>query len=237
MNQSRPIVHNWIAKSKDAPFCLYLAHNMPHVPIFASKKFQGKSDGGVFGDVVEEIDWSVGEVMRAVADAGIDDSTLIIFTSDNGPWTVFGPRHAGTAKPLRGEKATSWEGGSRVPGIFRWPGKIKPGVVDGIGVNLDLYATFASIIEVSDGLPNNKPGWMSTDLTRALLQAKSSPRTEWYYNKFSFRSGNYKLHFGTQYPTDPLTRKRRRPTIHKQPLLFNLETDIGEQENIAAEHP
>ena len=227
----------WIEQKKDEPFFLYLAHNMPHVPIFASKDFQGKSEGGVFGDVVEEIDWSVGQIMRAVAEAGIEDETLIIFTSDNGPWTSFGPRHAGTAKPLRGEKGTSWEGGSRVPGIFRWPGRIKPGVVGGMGVNLDLYATFASLAEAADDLPTGKPGWMSTDLTPTLLDAEPSPRTEWYYNQFSFRSGRFKIHMGTQHPTDPIARRRRPPTMHKEPLLFDLEADIGETTNIASGHP
>ena len=227
----------WIKQKKDEPFFLYLAHNMPHIPIFASEKFQGKSAGGVFGDVVEEIDWSVGEVMQAVNKAGIDDKTLIIFTSDNGPWTVFGPRHAGTTGPLRGEKSTSWEGGSRVPGIFRWAGRIQPGEVNGIGVNLDLYSTFATLVGATDDVPRTKPGWMSTDLSRTLLEAQPSPRTEWYYSRFGFRSGNYKLHIGTQHPTDPITRKRRRVTIHEQPLLFDLAADIGEQKNIAADHP
>lgn len=227
----------WIKQKKDEPFFLYLAHNMPHVPIFASKGFQGRSTGGVFGDVVEEIDWSVGEIMRAVTQAGIEDETLLIFTSDNGPWTAFGPRHAGTAKPLRGEKGTSWEGGSRVPGIFRWPGRITPGTVDGIGVNLDLYATFTSLANASNDLPTDKPGWMSTDLTPALLEGKPSPRAEWYYNRFSFRSGRFKIHLGTQHPTDPIARRRTPPTMHDEPLLFDLQADIGEQRNIAAEQP
>ena len=228
----------WIEQKKGAPFFLYLAHNMPHVPIFASQEFQDKSAGGIFGDVVEEIDWSVGEVMRAVANAGIDENTLIIFTSDNGPWTVFGPRHAGTAQPLRGEKGTSWEGGSRVPCIFRWPGKIESGVVDGIGANLDLYATFAEIAGVAEGeLPSHKSGWMSTDLTPALLRGEPSPRNEWYYGQFGIRSGKYKLHLATQHPTDPHTRKRVPPTKHDPPLLFDLEADLGEETDIAARHP
>lgn len=226
----------WIDEKKEETFFLYLAHNMPHIPIFASEEFQGKSDAGVYGDVVEEIDWSVGEVMKAVEAAGIKENTLIIFTSDNGPWTVFGPRHAGTAKPLRGQKGTTWEGGYRVPGIFHWPGTIQPGEVGGIGVNLDFYATFATLIGAEE-LPENKPGWMSTDLTPTLLQGKPSPRTTWFYNPEVYRSRNYKLHRTTRFPTDPHTRNRTPVKRHNPPLLFDLNKDIGEQKNVAANHP
>ncbi len=226
----------WIEDKKEETFFLYLAHNMPHVPIFASEDFKGKSEGGAFGDVVEEIDWSVGEVRKAVEAAGIENNTLIIFSSDNGPWTVFGPRHAGTAKPLRGEKGTSWEGGYRVPGIFHWPGMIEPGEVDGIGVNLDLYATFATLTG-AETVPEDKPGWISTDLTPTLLRGKPSPRTTWFYNPDVYRSGDFKLHRSTRLPTDPHTRQRTPSTRHDPPLLFNLDKDIGEQKNIAAAHP
>lgn len=226
----------WINEKKDETFFLYLAHNMPHIPIFASKDFQGKSEAGVFGDVVQEVDWSVGEVRKAVEAAGIEDNTLIIFSSDNGPWTVFGPRHGGTAKPLRGEKGTSWEGGFRVPGIFHWPGTIKPGEVDGIGANLDLYATFANLTG-AEKLPEDKPGWMSTDLTPTLLHGKPSPRTTWFYNPDVYRSGNFKLHRKTLFPTDPHTRQRTPAVQHDPPLLFDLSKDIGERKNIATAHP
>jgi len=224
------------AAKKEEPFFLYLAHNMPHIPIFPSEAFAGVSKGGVYGDVVEEIDWSVGEVMKAVKDADIDEDTLIIFTSDNGPWTVFGPRHAGTAKHLRGEKSTSWEGGFRVPGIFRWPGTIKPGVVDDIAANLDLYATFASLTGGTE-LPSSKPGWLSQDLTPTLLEGKPSPRSQWLYGGSAFRSGKYKIHLSTEHPTDPETRKGRPQIKHETPLLFDLESDIGESNNIASDNP
>ena len=149
----------WIGTNRDKPFFLYLAHNMPHAPVFASGDFQGRSKGGRYGDTIEEIDWSVGQVMKAIKEAKVDAKTLVVFTSDNGPWTMFGP-HGGTAKPLRGEKGTSWEGGYRVPGIFNWPGKIKPGEVDGLAANLDLYATFATL---SGGeQPRGLPGFIAT---------------------------------------------------------------------------
>ncbi|MEM9586062.1 MAG: sulfatase [Planctomycetota bacterium] len=224
----------WINQKRDKPFFLYLAHNMPHAPVFASSEFQGRSEGGRFGDVVEEIDWSVGQVVDAIDEAGIQDDTLVIFTSDNGPWSVFGP-HGGTAAPLRGEKATTWEGGLRVPAIFRWPGKIDPATVDGIGVNLDLYATFATL--TGGDQPKEKPGYCSIDLGPVLFDGAPSPRTWWAYHRSAYRSGRYKIHTSTSLPTDPIARKRRPATQHDPPLLFDLQSDRGEKQNLAAKHP
>ena len=227
----------WIGTNKDKPFFLYLAHNMPHAPVFASKAFQGKSKGGRFGDTVEEIDWSVGQVMKAIKEAGIDENTLVVFTSDNGPWSMFGP-HGGTAKPLRGEKGTSWEGGYRVPGIFRWPSKIKPGEVGGLAANLDLYATFATL---SGGdQPKGLQGFNSKDISGVLLRGAASPRKKWFYSSgaIAFRSGNYKMHLSTKNrSSNPDTRAREPIRKHDPPLLYDLSTDIGEQNNIAADHP
>lgn len=225
---------NWIKQQQDHRFFLYLAHNMPHAPIFASPEFQGRSAGGRFGDVVEEIDWSVGEVVKAVHDAGLANDTLIIFTSDNGPWSVFGP-HAGTAHPLRGEKATTWEGGLRVPAIFSWPGTIKPATIDGIAANLDLYATLATLTGGAE--PKSKRGYDSRDLSATLLREQPSPRTRWAYHRSAFRSGRFKIHLVTHPPTDPVARRRRASTRHETPLLFDLESDVGEQHDIAANHP
>lgn len=225
----------WIQAHAARPFFLYLAHNMPHAPVFASETFAGLSAGGTYGDVVQEIDWSVGEVMKAVVDADVEEETLLIFTSDNGPWSVFGP-HGGSSGPLRGEKSTTWEGGFRVPGIFHWPGTIAPGVVDGIGVNLDLYATFATLSGCAD-LPSDKPGWMSIDLTPTLLEGVPSPRREWMIVPGVFRSGRYKILAETRLPTEPVERRRRKPVRHDPPLLFDLESDIGERSNLASEEP
>ncbi|MEM1444291.1 MAG: sulfatase-like hydrolase/transferase, partial [Verrucomicrobiota bacterium] len=224
------------ASQEEAPFFLYLAHNMPHIPIFPSEEFEGVSKGGIYGDVVEEIDWSVGQVVEAVEKAGIAEDTLIVFTSDNGPWTVFGERHAGTAKPLRGEKSTSWEGGFRVPGIFYWPGTIEPAVIEGMGANLDLYRTFGTLAG-SDEFPEEKPGWMSVDLTPTLLTGEPSPRNSWLYANDAYRSGPFKIHVATSHPTNPETRKGTPPTKHDTPLLFHLEDDIAEQNDIASQHP
>jgi arylsulfatase A-like enzyme len=228
----------WIGEKKQESFFLYLAHNMPHAPVFAAPGFQGKSAAGRYGDVIQEIDWSVGEVMKAVSNAGIDKQTLIVFTSDNGPWTMFGP-HGGTAAPLRGEKGTSWEGGFRVPGIFRWLGKIDPGEVAGPAANLDLYATFAALSGATD-LPTAKPGYKSKDLSATLLEGAESPRKQWFYagGATAFRSGNYKIHLATKdRSSDPDTRKREPIARHDPPLLFDLENDLSETKNIAVEHP
>ncbi|MHC4996082.1 MAG: sulfatase-like hydrolase/transferase, partial [Planctomycetota bacterium] len=222
---------------KGQRFFLYLAHNMPHAPVFASPRFQGRSDGGRYGDVIEEIDWSVGQVMQALKDTGADSNTLVVFTSDNGPWTMFGP-HGGTAGPLRGEKGTSWEGGYRVPGIFRWPGKIKPGEFHGLVANLDLYATFATL--AGGDQPNDLKGYISKDLTGVLLRGEPSPRTRWLYNtgSIAFRSGNYKIHLSTKTRSgNPDTRKREPIPQHDPPLLYDLSVDLGEQSNINQAHP
>ncbi|MFT4692193.1 MAG: sulfatase family protein [Verrucomicrobiia bacterium] len=227
----------WITKNKKNPFFLYLAHNMPHAPIFASQRFQGRSEGGRFGDVVEEIDWSVGQVMKALKDSGIERETLVVFTSDNGPWTMFGP-HGGTASPLRGEKGTSWEGGFRVPAIFHWPGKIKPGTVAEMAANLDLYATFAALSKGK--VPTREKGFISQDLSRVLLQGEASPRTQWFLSggSIAFRSGDFKIHTRTKNrSSNPDTRKREPIAIHDPPLLFDLSKDLSERKNIAAQHP
>ena len=227
----------WIRSKKDDRFFLYLAHNMPHAPIFASPKFQGRSKNGRFGDVVEEIDWSVGQVMKAIKDSDIEKNTLVVFTSDNGPWTMFGP-HGGTAKPLRGEKGTSWEGGFRVPTIFNWPGKIKPAAIDEMAANLDLYATFAALT----GKPQSSgmKGFISKDLGGVLFHGKASPRKRWFFpsGSIAYRSGNYKIHTKSKIrSSNPDTRKREPIAMHDPPLLFNLSKDIEEQNDIGAKHP
>ena len=228
----------WIGANKDKPFFLYLAHNMPHAPVFASRDFQGKSKGGRYGDTIEEIDWSVGQVMKAIKEAGIDKKTLIVFTSDNGPWSMFGP-HGGTAAPLRGEKGTSWEGGYRVPGIFRWPGKIKPAVIDDLAANLDLYATFSTL--VGGDQPKDLQGYISKDFSGTLLRGEPSPRKQWLYvhgATLAFRSGKYKIHLASKdRSSHPDTRRQEPLKRHDPPLLFDLSTDMGEQKNLSSEHP
>lgn len=135
----------FIQAQRETPFFLYLAHPMPHVPLFVSEKFAGKSPRGLYGDVIMELDWSVGQIMARLRQLGLDERTLVVFTSDNGPWLGYGI-DGGSAGPLREGKATTWEGGMRVPAIFRWPGKIPAGRRSGaIAANFDLLPTFARL--------------------------------------------------------------------------------------------
>jgi arylsulfatase A len=227
----------FIKKNKENPFFIYLAHNMPHVPLFASEKFKGKSKGGIFGDVIEELDWSVGEIVKTLKEQGLSDSTLVVFTSDNGPWTMF-KEFGGTAGPLRGEKSTTWEGGPRVPCIFYWPGRIKPSVSSAFMVNIDIYKTIASVTgskiqpgEAVDGL----------DMSEVLFDNQKSPRKDYLFIHeipLSYRSGDYKIHFGTRERTrNPDTGKGEPAVILDKPLLFNIKKDIGEKNDMASENP
>jgi arylsulfatase A len=144
----------FIEKNKGHPFFLYVPHNMPHVPLFVSDKFKGKTARGLFGDVIEEIDWSVGQILAALKKHKLDKNTLVIFTSDNGPWLSYG-NHAGSALPLREGKGTCWEGGFRVPFVARWPGKIPAGsVCKEPAMTMDLLPTFAKLIGAE--LPKRK---------------------------------------------------------------------------------
>ncbi|MCP4190914.1 MAG: sulfatase-like hydrolase/transferase [Planctomycetaceae bacterium] len=228
----------WIHNHRHERFFLYLPHNMPHAPVFASKSFQGRSEAGEYGDVIEEIDWSVGELTAALDDLELSRKTLFVFTSDNGPWKTF-EVHGGSSGPLRGEKGTSWEGGYRVPAIFRWPGKIKSRSVDGIGASVDLYATFAALIGAEQ--PVESTGYVSQDLRAALLDGRKSPRTAWLMDERdadAFRSGKWKIHLSTlSHLSDPVTRQAVPSVKHDPPLLFDLANDLSEQRNVASTHP
>jgi len=210
----------FITQNKDWPFFLYLAHTMPHVPLHVSEKFKGKSKRGLYGDVIEEIDWSVGRILKTLKRLGIDEKTLVLFTSDNGPWLSKG-ENGGSALPLRAGKGTTYEGGMRVPCITRWPGKIPAGkVCYELCAAIDLLPTFARIAgakaptdRVIDGediwpLMSGKPG-------------AKSPHKAFYYYKGdkleAVRSGTWKL---------------RRV---KRPELYDLEVDISEKHNLACE--
>ena len=139
--------------NRDKPFFCYLAYSLPHVPLFASEEFQDKSLRGLYGDVVEEIDWSVGQVVDTLRELGIEGRTLVLFTSDNGPWLTY-DQQGGSAGLLRGGKGSTWEGGMREPTIFWWPGKIQPGVVRQLGATLDLLPT---CVTLAGGTPADGP--------------------------------------------------------------------------------
>ena len=233
----------FIQKNKHQPFFLYLAHSMPHVPIAVSDKFKGKSGAGLYGDVIMEADWSVSEVMRALRDEGLEENTLVVFTSDNGPWLTYG-NHAGSAVPFREGKMTTWEGGVREACIVRWPGVVSAGTVNhSLATTIDLLPTFASI--AGTPLPVNKiDGVNIIKLFTTTKQRKLRKDFYYYYganNLQAVRSGQWKLVFPHRYPTidtpgeDGLTGKGHRDTTGL--ALYNLDNDPGETKNVLNEHP
>lgn len=237
---------SFIEQHKDQPFFVYLPHSMVHVPIYASKKFEGKSGAGLFGDVVMEIDWSVGEVLDCLKQNGLDEKTLVIFTSDNGPWLNYGD-HAGSALPLREGKGTMFEGGYREPTIMRWPGKIPAGTTcDELASTIDVLPTVAKLIGAT--LPENKlDGKDITSLMFAQPDAISPHESFWCYygggQLQAVRDRQYKLHFPHQYRT----MNGRSGGTGGQPVdydsaktgleLYDLKADVGETTNVAEQHP
>jgi len=222
----------FIEEHRGGPFFLYLAHNLPHIPLARSPEFAGHSAAGIYGDVVEEIDASTGRILDALAAAGLDRRTLVVFTSDNGPWLPFGA-HGGSAGPLREGKGTTWEGGVRTPAIFWWPGTIRPSVVTDIGSAMDLFVTAARL---AGGEPPSDRVIDGVDLRAPLTGAGPSPRRTLFYYWDSelraIRKGPYKAHFitsGAYGEGEPRTE-------HDPPLLFNLADDPGERHNVAALH-
>ncbi len=223
----------FIGKNKENPFFLYLAHSMPHVPLFASKEFNGRSRRGLYGDVIEEIDWSVGQVMSALKKNGLDENTLVFFTSDNGPWLIFND-HGGTAGLLRNGKGCTWDGGMREPGIAWWPGTIKPtSVTHELGSTMDLFTTCLTLagVEVpADRIIDGK------DMTPILTGRGKGKRDSIFYYRgeqlYAVRKGAFKAHFITQGAYDGT-----KPEKHEKPLLFNLDVDPSEKWNVSQDHP
>ena len=235
---------DFINKHSDQPFFLYVAHSMPHVPLFVSKKHDGISEQGLYGDVIREIDWGVGQIMRALRKNKIDDNTLVIFTTDNGPWLSYG-NHAGSARPLREGKGTAWEGGQRVPCIMWWPGQIPAGTAcNEVAATIDILPTLSEITGAS--LSDNKIDGLSIlPLMRGESGAKSPHDVYCYYwgkALHAVRSGPWKLHFPHGYRSlkgDPGNDGIPGPYIQKKTglELYNLTEDISESTNVAEKYP
>ncbi|HKS35970.1 MAG TPA: sulfatase [Verrucomicrobiae bacterium] len=236
----------FIERSKDRPFLLYVAHNMPHVPLFVSDKFKGKSKRGLYGDVIQEIDWSVGQILDALERHKLDRDTLVIFTSDNGPWLSYGD-HAGSAGRLREGKGTAWEGGVRVPCIMRWPGRIPArSVCREPAMTIDVLPTIARLIDAR--LPSHpidgKDIW---PLISGDAKAGSPHDAYFFYYNVgelqAVRSGRWKLVFPHTYRT--LAGKSGgtggKPSKYESTktglALFDLEKDVSEKLDVAAQHP
>jgi arylsulfatase A len=224
---------SFIETNRDQPFFLYLPHSMPHVPLFRSSNFVDKSAAGMYGDVIEEIDWSVGQILDKLRELQLDDNTLVVFTSDNGPWLVF-ETHGGSAGLLNQGKGTTWEGGMRVPALFWWPGKIAPRTVMDLGTTMDIFATAVGL--GGGALPEGRPidGF---DLGPTLFDNAASERDVVLYYRFNeiyaIRKGSFKAHFITQgeYGMGP------ERTEHERPLLYHLGDDPGEKFDVAEAHP
>lgn len=215
----------FMERNRRRPFFLMLAYNMPHTPLFASAQFRRRSLGGLYADVIEELDWSVGQVVAALRRLGLADNTLVVFTSDNGPIGFFRER-GGSAGLLRGGKGMTWEGGMRVPGIFWGPAIVQPGTVHGMGSQLDLFATVADLAgrQVPDGVAMDGGSLRATLATHA-----PTPRSTVFYYRggqiYAVRSGALKAHFVTQgaYGEDD------QRAAHDPPQVFDLTQDPSER--------
>lgn len=237
---------NFIKKNRKKPFFLYLAHSMPHVPLAVSDKFKGKSEQGLFGDVMMEIDWSVGQVLKTLEDNGIMEKTLVVLTSDNGPWANYG-NHAGSAGGLREAKATTFDGGNRIPCIMYWKGHTKPGTIcNKLASNIDLFPTFAEISGAP--LPQKKIDGVSI-LPLIKGDDSANPRESfvYYLNKNDLEAvtdGEFKLVYSHKYVTygayepgnDGQPGKLTVIEVEK-PELYDLRRDPGERYNVISQYP
>jgi len=237
---------DFIKRNKDNPFFLYVPHPQPHVPLFVSEKFKGKSERGLYGDVIMEIDWSVGQIMQALKDNGLEENTMVIFTSDNGPWLSYG-NHAGSALPLREGKGTAWEGGQREPFIMKYPKKLKPGrTVDVPMMAIDILPTIAHVTEskLPEQVIDGKNAWS------ILTGERAEPVQDAYFfyyrvnEMFGVRYGKWKMYFPHRYRT----MDGQEPGKDGQPgnyryvdmeeiELYDVVNDVSETNNVADAHP
>lgn len=235
----------FIEEKKEGPFFVYLAHTMPHTKLAASADFKGKSAGGLYGDVIEELDFNIGRVLDRVKALGLDDNTYIIFTSDNGPWLIR-KQHSGHAEPLRSGKTSCWEGGLRVPCIMRAPGKIPAGSeCDAVAATIDLMPT---ITKLAGGAVPSDRVIDGVDISALMTgEVKAIDRNYFYYQHDclrAVRSNDWKLVLPHTEPVEASIAMKWKNHIAKpdairiqKPMLFNLETDIGETTDVAQAHP
>ncbi|MFN3159185.1 MAG: sulfatase [Rubinisphaera brasiliensis] len=237
---TRETIH-FITENQDQPFFIYLAHNMPHIPLHASERFVGSSDRGIYGDTIQELDWSTGEILRALKELGLDSNTLVIFTSDNGPNTGKGE----SAGPLKGGKGSTYEGGVRVPFVARWPGAIPAGIEsDEAMTGMDLLPTLTRL--AGGDVPDDRviDGKDISPLLTGKSNAKS-PHEAIYYLRGrgiqGIRIGDWKYHITTE--KLPKEKKSKRQPVSEKTgkvvveTLCNLGDDIGEQRNLIDDHP
>ena len=223
----------FIRDHKDERFLLYLAHNAVHFPLYPGERFRGKSKNGLYGDWVEEMDWSVGEVLDALRKHGLAEKTLVLFVSDNGGTS------RGVNRPLRGHKGSTWEGGVRVPAIAWWPGKVPAGTSsDAICGMFDILPTFAGLA----GTPIPADRTLDGADVRSILMGDAGapgPHQVFYYyrglNMEAVREGEWKLMLPTA--ANALGKAQTPETTERRASLFNLNTDIGESKDVAAQHP
>lgn len=231
---------DFIARNKSRPFFFYLAYAMPHVPLFVSEKFKGKSGAGLYGDVLMEIDWSVGEVMRALKENGLEKNTLVIFTSDNGPWLSYG-EHAGSSGSFREGKGTSWEGGVRVPCVIRWPGGIQGPGPGHYFMNIDLLPTIAAITGAR--LPTNAIDGRSVITERNRREPYAIYFADNELQAVNSADGRWKLILPHQYRTlqgpggtNGIPSKYTQVKLEK-PELYDLKNDPSEKIDVAKSNP
>ena len=221
----------FIERHQEQPFFLYVPYSMPHTPLFASEPFAGRSTAGLYGDVVEELDASVGRIIATLERLNLSERTLVIFTSDNGPWRSM-LHHGGSAGLLKDGKGTTFEGGMRVPALFYWPGVVAPEVRHDIGSTLDVAATLRALTGEADA--RTADGY---DLSATLLNGRPSPRQHIAYYRNgelqAFRSGAYKLRLisAGAYGLPP------ERVVHEQPQLFDLNVDPAERFDLAEQRP
>jgi len=223
----------FIVANKDHPFFIYLPHTMPHTPLHASEAFRGRSANGLYGDVIEELDWSVGQILQTLRELNLAGKTPVVFTSDNGATGAKGRSNG----PLRGHKGTTWEGGQREPCIVWWPGLIPAGkTCDELATTMDLLPTFARLAGTkppTDRVIDGKDIWP----LMAGKKGAKSPHEAFYYYQMdqlqAVRSGKWKLHL-------PLEQKKKNwgePTPDVPLQLYDLEADVAEKHNVADQHP